>query len=251
MKNQIRDRPVSHVLRPGALKAALVRASLRVRAMALVAVTSALNAMLRRIEAGYRARDDSESRARDSEDRMRRFVADASHELRTPLTSVRGLADFYFQQGEAAPRAEVTRMMAGIRQEAARMGRLVDDLLLLAHFDVDRPLDLQRVDLASVAAQPGQRRHRARAVHRRDARGRPRRHDHRRHPPGPWRDVRRPAATGGPRLPATPRRVTTCNVTLVGGAAGGRVGMAAWRARWRGTGGTPGCPALTCCAPGS
>jgi two-component system, OmpR family, sensor kinase len=44
-------------------------------------------------------------------------------------------------------------MMAGIQQEAARMGRLVEDLLLLAHFDVDRPLDLQRVDLASVAAQ--------------------------------------------------------------------------------------------------
>jgi hypothetical protein len=46
MKNQIRDRPVSHVLRPGGLKAALVRASLRVRVMALVAVTSALMGLL-------------------------------------------------------------------------------------------------------------------------------------------------------------------------------------------------------------
>ena len=54
---------------------------------------------------------------------MRRFVADASHELRTPLTSVRGLADFYFQRGEAASRAEVTRMMTGIQQEAPRMAR--------------------------------------------------------------------------------------------------------------------------------
>jgi len=116
-------------------------------------LAAALNAMLGRIEAAYRAREDGESRARDSEDRMRRFVADASHELRTPLTSVRGLADFYFQQGEAASRAEVTRMMAGIQQEAARMGRLVEDLLLLAHFDEDRPLDLQPVDLSSVAAQ--------------------------------------------------------------------------------------------------
>jgi two-component system OmpR family sensor kinase len=84
---------------------------------------------------------------------MRRFVADASHELRTPLTSVKGLAEFYFQQGEAASRAEVTRLMTGIQQEAARMGRLVEDLLLLAHFDEDRPLDLAPVDLSSVAAQ--------------------------------------------------------------------------------------------------
>ena len=165
MKNPSRDRPVRRVLRPGAPKPALARAPLRVRVMAaaaaLVAVTSALmgrlaaalNAMLGRIEAAHRAREDGESRARDSEDRMRRFVADASHELRTPLTSVRGLADFYFQRGEAASRAEVTRMMAGIQQEAARMARLVEDLLLLAHLDVDRALDLQPVDLSSVAVQ--------------------------------------------------------------------------------------------------
>jgi two-component system OmpR family sensor kinase len=84
---------------------------------------------------------------------MRRFVADASHELRTPLTSVKGLAEFYLQQGEAADRAEVTRLMTGIQAEAARMGRLVDDLLLLAQFDENRPLDLQPVDLSSIAVQ--------------------------------------------------------------------------------------------------
>ena len=116
-------------------------------------LAGALNAMLGRIEAAYRAREDGEARALDSEDRMRRFVADASHELRTPLTSVKGLAEFYLQQGDAADRAEMTRLMTGIQQEAARMGRLVDDLLLLAKFDQDRPLDLQPVDLASIAAQ--------------------------------------------------------------------------------------------------
>jgi two-component system OmpR family sensor kinase len=116
-------------------------------------LASALNAMLGRIEAAYRAREDGEARAVDSEDRMRRFVADASHELRTPLTSVMGLAEFYLQQGEAASRAEVTRLMTGIQREAARMGRLVDDLLLLARFDEDRPLDAHPVDLASVAAE--------------------------------------------------------------------------------------------------
>ncbi len=43
--------------------------------------------------------------------------------------------------------------MTGIQREAARMGRLVDDLLLLARFDEDRPLDTHPVDLASLAAE--------------------------------------------------------------------------------------------------
>ncbi len=116
-------------------------------------LAAVLNIMLGRIEAAYRAREDGEARARDSEDRMRRFVADASHELRTPLTSVRGLAEFGLQQGEAASHEEMTRLMTRIQQEAARMGLLVDDLLLLAQFDEDRPLDRQPVDLASVAAE--------------------------------------------------------------------------------------------------
>jgi len=116
-------------------------------------LATALNAMLGRIEASYRAREDGEAKARDSADRMRRFVADASHELRTPLTSVKGLAEFYLQQGDAADRVEMTRLMTGIQAEAARMGRLVDDLLLLAQFDEDRPLDLQPVDLSSIAVQ--------------------------------------------------------------------------------------------------
>jgi two-component system OmpR family sensor kinase len=116
-------------------------------------LAAVLNMMLGRIEAAYRAREVGEARARDSEERMRRFVADASHELRTPLTSVRGLAEFCLQQGEAASRAEMTRLMTRIQQEAIRMGVLVEDLLLLAQFDEDRPLDRQPVDLSSVAAE--------------------------------------------------------------------------------------------------
>jgi two-component system OmpR family sensor kinase len=116
-------------------------------------LSAALNTMLGRIETAYRAREEGEARARDSEDRMRRFVADASHELRTPLTSVRGLAEFSLQQGPAASRAELTRLMAGIQQEATRMGLLVEDLLLLAQFDADRPLDRRPVDLSSAAVE--------------------------------------------------------------------------------------------------
>ena len=51
-------------------------------------LADALDTMLGRIEAAYRARAEGEARALRSEDRMRQFVADASHELRTPLTSV-------------------------------------------------------------------------------------------------------------------------------------------------------------------
>jgi two-component system, OmpR family, sensor kinase len=88
-----------------------------------------------------------------SEDRMRRFVADASHELRTPLTSVRGLAEYGLQQGETAGITELLRLMTLIQRESGRMGRLVDDLLLLARFDADLPLQRRPVDLASIAAE--------------------------------------------------------------------------------------------------
>ncbi len=116
-------------------------------------LADALDTMLGRIEAAYRARAEGEARALESEDRMRQFVADASHELRTPLTSVRGLAEFGLQQGGTASPDELRRLMTLIRHEASRMGRLVDDLLMLARLDTDRPLDRRHVDLASIGAQ--------------------------------------------------------------------------------------------------
>ena len=67
---------------------------------------------------------------------MRRFVADASHELRTPLTSIRGFAELTRQRGDGGDPATMRR----IEDEAKRMGLLVDDLLLLARLDQQRPL---------------------------------------------------------------------------------------------------------------
>jgi two-component system, OmpR family, sensor kinase len=116
-------------------------------------LAGALDSMLARIEAAYLARAEGEARALRSQDRMRRFVADASHELRTPLTSVRGLAEYGLQQGEAAGTTELLRLMTLIQRESGRMGRLVDDLLLLARFDADLPLQRRPVDLASIAAE--------------------------------------------------------------------------------------------------
>ncbi|HEY7761393.1 MAG TPA: ATP-binding protein, partial [Actinomycetota bacterium] len=105
----------------------------------------ALNGMLSQIEAAF------EQRTR-SEDRLRRFVADASHELRTPLTSIRGYAELFRRGAEARPE-DLARSMAAIEAEAARMGVLVDDLLLLARLDQGRPLEREPVDLGAVAAE--------------------------------------------------------------------------------------------------
>ncbi|MET9068487.1 sensor histidine kinase [Streptosporangium sandarakinum] len=107
-----------------------------------------LNGMLAQIEAAFRARSESEAAARSSEERMRRFVADASHELRTPLTSIRGFAEFYRQ----APDVDVAPLMRRVESEAVRMGLLVDDLLMLARMDQQRPMATRPVDLLAIAA---------------------------------------------------------------------------------------------------
>jgi two-component system, OmpR family, sensor kinase len=112
----------------------------------------ALNTMLAQIESAFGARAASEASARRSEDRMRRFVADASHELRTPLTTIRGFAELYRQGGARDP-AELDHLMRRIEDQAARMGLLVEDLLLLARLDQQRPLDRRPVDLLALAAE--------------------------------------------------------------------------------------------------
>ena len=90
---------------------------------------------------------------RPSEQRLRRFVADASHELRTPLTSVRGYAEL-FRRGAARPAGRPGVAMARIEAEAARMGVLVDDLLLLARLDQGRALRAaSRSTSAALAAE--------------------------------------------------------------------------------------------------
>lgn len=105
----------------------------------------ALNAMLAQIEAAFAER-------RASENRLRRFVADASHELRTPLTSIRGYAEL-FRRGASADPEGLERAMGRIEGEAARMGVLVDDLLLLARLDQGRPLGCDQLDLSQLVTE--------------------------------------------------------------------------------------------------
>ena len=103
-----------------------------------------LNAMLAQIENAFAERSTSE-------DRLRRFVADASHELRTPLTSIRGYAELY-RQGAATSEEDVPRLFGRIESEATRMSSMVDDLLVLARLDQQRPLDREPVEVATLAS---------------------------------------------------------------------------------------------------
>jgi two-component system OmpR family sensor kinase len=127
-------------------------------------LSRALNAMLAQIETAFIARAQSEAaakkaaeaarlsegRAIQSEAKMRQFVADASHELRTPLTTIRGFAELY-RQGAVKNPEDVARLVRRIEDEAARMGLLVEDLLLLARLDRERPLTLAPVELPVLA----------------------------------------------------------------------------------------------------
>jgi two-component system OmpR family sensor kinase len=104
----------------------------------------ALNSMLGQIETAFAERTASEAR-------LRRFVGDASHELRTPLTSIRGYAEL-FRRGANTRPDDLAKTMRRIEEAAARMGVLVDDLLLLARLDQGRPLEHSPVDLTHLVA---------------------------------------------------------------------------------------------------
>ncbi|GGL95376.1 sensor histidine kinase [Streptomyces fumigatiscleroticus] len=85
-----------------------------------------------------------------TEERMRRFLADASHELRTPLASIAGYAQLM-----AGGTKQITPELAWERiiAQSARMTGLVDDLFLLAHLDEGRPLDMAEVNIATLVAE--------------------------------------------------------------------------------------------------
>lgn len=101
------------------------------------------NAMVDQIQDALAARAAKEAQ-------LRRFVADASHELRTPLTSIRAYAEL-FQQGAVRSDAEARQAIDRIASESVRMAGLVDDLLLLARLDEQRPLRTEQVDCSEVA----------------------------------------------------------------------------------------------------
>ena len=105
-------------------------------------LTTSLNTMLARIEESFAVRVESENK-------LRRFVADASHELRTPLTAIRGFAELH-RQGAVVGEEKVNELINRIEKESIRMSTLVEDLLLLARLDQSRQLEMEPVDLNTV-----------------------------------------------------------------------------------------------------
>ncbi|AWR22137.1 sensor histidine kinase [Aurantimicrobium photophilum] len=105
-------------------------------------VGSAFNHMLGHISHAFAARQASE-------EKVRRFVADASHELRTPLASIRGYAELTRRSGAELPE-DVRHSLNRIESEATRMTGLVEDLLLLARLDEGRELQNSPVDLSRI-----------------------------------------------------------------------------------------------------
>ncbi|MDL9936887.1 HAMP domain-containing sensor histidine kinase [Gordonia sp. ABSL1-1] len=118
-------------------------------------LSASLNTMLGQIQHAFAATAASEQQARASEEKMRRFIADASHELRTPLTSIKGFAELY-RQGAVPDTADAMRR---IDDEAGRMTLLVEDLLVLARLDAQRPMSFEPVDCLALAADVVQAAH--------------------------------------------------------------------------------------------
>jgi two-component system sensor histidine kinase BaeS len=65
--------------------------------------------------------------------REREFLASVSHDLRTPLTTIRGYAEA-LEEGRVGA-GEMSRVAAVLHGEAARLGRLVEDLMLLSRLE--------------------------------------------------------------------------------------------------------------------
>ncbi len=100
-----------------------------------------LNTMLSRIEEAFAERAATE-------EKLRRFLADASHELRTPLTSIRGYSEVFGRAKDDPENLELA--MRRIEEESKRMGVMVEELLVLARLGEGRKPEKLPVDLARV-----------------------------------------------------------------------------------------------------
>jgi heavy metal sensor kinase len=79
---------------------------------------------------------------------QRRFMADASHELRTPVSIMRTAADVTLSQPTRAE-AEYRDALTAVAQQASRLTRLVDDMMVLARADGGGyPIAFASVDLS-------------------------------------------------------------------------------------------------------
>lgn len=119
-----------------------------------------VNSMLGRMEGFYTGLEEAYAT-------QRRFVSDASHELRTPLTTIRGNIDLLQKVWEMKPddsrmsEAEIRQLslesVKDIADEAARMSRLVADMLSLARADTGRTFEIEPVALEPMMTEVARR----------------------------------------------------------------------------------------------
>lgn len=97
------------------------------------------NGMLERLESSFNAE-------RETQEQMRRFIADASHELRTPLTSIHGFLEVLLR-GAANQPEQLDKALKSMYSESQRLNKLVQDLLLLSKLDRSPAIELHEGSL--------------------------------------------------------------------------------------------------------
>jgi len=122
-------------------------------------LAGAFNQMLDRIAEAYEEKDRAYRQAQEAYEAQRRFAADASHELRTPLTVLQ--ANLELLQDDDEDPDQRREALADMRAEVRRMGRLVNDLLLLARADAGKQLALRPTPIRPLLEAVV---HRARAI---------------------------------------------------------------------------------------
>ncbi|MDQ6821595.1 MAG: HAMP domain-containing histidine kinase [Actinomycetota bacterium] len=121
-----------------------------------------LNAMLERLQDGVRTRQQLLDRLEENVQARQRLVADASHELRAPLAAMRAELEVSLRQDRLDPPARAALQLA--RDDAVRLGRIVDNLLTLARVDEGRLELLTGTHDLRDLAQRAARAHRATAA---------------------------------------------------------------------------------------
>jgi signal transduction histidine kinase len=96
--------------------------------------------------------DSMIARLERSFESQRRFVQDASHELRTPLAAIRTNIEVTEMDGDASLE-DYRQLLDTVKTQTARLARLSDDLMLLTTGGDGEPLELDPVELSSLAAE--------------------------------------------------------------------------------------------------
>jgi two-component system OmpR family sensor kinase len=111
-------------------------------------LAESFNRMLGRLESSFEAE-------RETQEQMRRFIADASHELRTPLTSIHGFLEVLLR-GAANQPEQLEKALKSMHSESERLNKLVRDLILLAKLDRTPHIELTegRLDMLLREMEP-------------------------------------------------------------------------------------------------